>query len=588
MNYQPIAFYDNIDKQYHRLFRAHGRIVGVYAPAGKIPAFQLVVTSSASSVASVSMVNIKTGTSIDVHAQLSGHGLTLKTVEDADYKLVIYPNLNDSVNVGHGMYYLQVDVTGDKTYYSEIITVCNPNGFMQLVWWNDDNFELPEHHFDFENEFFFNAYFKAELGKPMYVYEDTIHRRDGFDFPEKIISLKRYQFEDFMTEPFWDGIRVVRLFDHIRLVHSGGEMQCNGLDFEISWDVDGYIGIGSLVIETNNVVKSTGKTLGEPPPLPQPVPSYTLTIKVQAAGDPRIAGSITFNYAVYWLQDNEVIIPNVPDGTYSYDIFPDHPYNTVTETVTINGEDKVVTITLSIFDPPAPEIDLHSMTIALWHGEAENDLITNGTISVHGTGYLNILPIIPHSGSYMGNIFDEIKNTTQSGAVYNITVNATGFISKVLSDVEVNESFTKHIQLTKIDVAPPEEGDMPKMGYMTNDQFIAVGEAYNLDIIEGNTYGDQQKDLPTPNHTGFPDTIDVMWKGEFSEMEEYLEYHMWIAVPISLQKDVLSHYETIGAVQASGLFYNVGEIMSMHGYIIYVLNITAPVDIRLRRPLIRP
>ncbi len=260
-NYQPLAFYKDTKHQYHKRFRAFGNVLPVAAPTGWIPPFQIKVSNHATQINSVHIINLNTGDQTDIQGLMEGVGLGFTAYAQAPYNTIRYRSLSNIDVIPKGYFYLKIttDEPVANEYFSDVFEICSMQGFVKLTYWHDGNFNLPGFHFNFENDFRFFVYLKTELGKPRYAYEDTIHRRDGYNFPEKIISTKQYQCEAFGPEPLWDGLRLARLMNNATLWTEQGTMKAYEIELDVAWDEAGYVGIGTFVFDTANVVKSTGK-----------------------------------------------------------------------------------------------------------------------------------------------------------------------------------------------------------------------------------------------------------------------------------------------------------------------------------------
>lgn len=121
---------------------------------------------------------------------------------------------------------------------------------------------------------------------------------------------------------------------------------------------------------------------------------------------------------------------------------------------------------------------------------------------------------------------------------------------------------------------PPPPPDPVYFGYRTEAQ----GEAIDIDIIEGTTDPSQHSQLSVAN--GSP-VVEVTWKTEFSSMDEFGLYHMWVAVPISVQSSNYLHRQNMDFTMSKGAFDDIGSRFSVSGYNVYRLDLTSPVNLRI-------
>lgn len=256
-NYQPLAFYTTPKRQYHNRYRAFGNYLPVYAPEGNLIPFQIYSDHPQSALGNIFLVDVNTGVKTNIKSQI------LPFIQFAE-RYVIY-NGGLRLNIPFGLYYLEVNVNvltpawAVVTYTSEIINICENRGFIKLTWWNDTDFELPEYSFiNFGTGFRFFTYLKTEMGKPLYKFIDTVHVRNGIPFPEELISIKQYQFEVISGEPFFDGLRTVRLYQNI-IIEDDILIKVFAMDMsEVTWDDVGYSGAVTITITPDNVVRAIG------------------------------------------------------------------------------------------------------------------------------------------------------------------------------------------------------------------------------------------------------------------------------------------------------------------------------------------
>lgn len=259
-NNQILPFYLSLDRQYHRLYRAFGEIAPLLAPGGHLPPFQLRLPTNHSTLAyTVDLVDILSGAVTSVRTPMTANGLVLMTFAGRDYISLIYPSIAIVPNLPNGTYYYRIAFTGGQTFFSEVFTVCDNRGQIRILWHNDEDFEVGDFHFDYSANFRFFIYLETEFGKPTYPYEDTVHRRDGVDFIEKIISSKVYRCETIQGEPCLDGMRLIRLHSDIFVETGGVQRRVFDLAMAVEWDEVGFYATITLDLQTETIVKQTGK-----------------------------------------------------------------------------------------------------------------------------------------------------------------------------------------------------------------------------------------------------------------------------------------------------------------------------------------
>jgi hypothetical protein len=124
---------------------------------------------------------------------------------------------------------------------------------------------------------------------------------------------------------------------------------------------------------------------------------------------------------------------------------------------------------------------------------------------------------------------------------------------------------------------PPPPPDPIYLGYRTQAQ----GDTIDEDIIAGVTDPDQHMQLSIPNHYNFPNIVDVRWKTLFGDMDEFGIYHMWIAIPSSVQNIDYLYRQNFDFIISKGTFDEIGSRFSVSEYKVYRLDPTSPVNLRL-------
>ena len=258
-NLQILPFYLDVGYQYHRLYRAFGNKAPVLAPNGYLPPFQVMLPTGYSVKAyTVSIVTLSTGAEQGIKTPMVASGLEVRTYAEKDFEILYYPSSGE-IDIPDGLYYLKVAFTGGWTLYSEVFAVADFQNLVSLTWWDDESIEFDGQYFDFSTGFKFVAFFQSEFGKPQYQYEDAVKRRDGIDFPEKIISWKVYRCEIICSEFFLDGLRVARLHSFIEVNAKGKTRKVYDLTFTLNWDEPGFYAVVTLDFQMETIAKMTGK-----------------------------------------------------------------------------------------------------------------------------------------------------------------------------------------------------------------------------------------------------------------------------------------------------------------------------------------
>lgn len=249
--FQTVGWYTSKAQQYHNKERGQGQILPVYAPGGDLPPFQIPVSGA---TATLKLLRLQD--------DVQEYSVAASVVVGTDYNMAIYAGGVQVVD--NGLYYYTL-TSGATTLYSDVIAVVDNSGFMKIEYWDEDDLTLPDYHFSFDGGFKFRVYLRPTsncldvMGKPQYFYEETIHRRAGYNFAESIVSGKRYVFESIVSEPVMDGLRLIKLCSFIEITGEGITKEVHDVNVSPTWDAFGYHCIAVFEFDTDTIVKTIGK-----------------------------------------------------------------------------------------------------------------------------------------------------------------------------------------------------------------------------------------------------------------------------------------------------------------------------------------
>jgi hypothetical protein len=150
---------------------------------------------------------------------------------------------------------------GNATWYSEIITVVQDiTPYLKVEWYDVDDLYADCGIISYQNGYKNVLYFATELGKPEYTFEEEGESRDGFFFPEKQLSEKRYKCTVLAPEYLCDVMRLIRMCDHVRITDKYGRIyDCDQFLITPDWQEQGDLASVEIEFETNTVVKKIGR-----------------------------------------------------------------------------------------------------------------------------------------------------------------------------------------------------------------------------------------------------------------------------------------------------------------------------------------
>ncbi len=259
-NLSVLPFYGSLGEQNARRWWIYGRVYPLFTPGGFILPFQLMVPAAANTaVSQVLIVDANTdGTIGNITQNLINTGLTVKSF--GDYDVVVYPGMLAAFNaMENGRYYLRMVVNG-ITYYSEVFTVVNDiDGYLKLSWWDLDDFVMDAGTIVYKNPEFRNVlYLQSDIAKPEYIFEEEGETRDGYFFPSKQISEKRYRFTFLASEYLLDVMRFIRMADFAEIEYHGQRYSLDTFLITPEWESNGDVAAVEATFDTATVAKKIG------------------------------------------------------------------------------------------------------------------------------------------------------------------------------------------------------------------------------------------------------------------------------------------------------------------------------------------
>ena len=260
-NLSVLPFYTNIQEQDWRKSYAYGDVYPLFSQAGFLLPFQIIREHRNNAVSDVRLYR-KDGTLVvNITSQIAEAGLTVVSFSTLGYDVILYPAIFPIMNMFDGQYYLRLS-DGIETWYSEVFTcVQDMSGYLKVEWYNDENMVFAGGQVVFNNPRFHNfLYFATEIGKPDYTFEEEGENRDGYFFPAKQLSEKRYKFTILAPEYLCDAMRIIRMCDHVRITDKyGRHYDCDTFLITPEWQEQGNLAKVVVEFETDTVIKKIGK-----------------------------------------------------------------------------------------------------------------------------------------------------------------------------------------------------------------------------------------------------------------------------------------------------------------------------------------
>lgn len=261
-NLSVLPWYSSIEQQNARKWWVYGRVYPLFTPAGFSLPFQIMVPHESSlNIGNINLYDANTGELVDVsRPKFMSAGLTDKRFANFGYDIVIYPGtLPVYTNMANGRYYFRATIN-DVDYFSEIFTVVNDiQPYLKITWWDVADFTMDAGTIVYTNPAFKNVlYLQADIAKPEYPFEEEGETRDGYFFPTKQISEKRYRFNFLASEYLLDVMRFIRMADYAEIEYHGQRYSLDTFLITPEWENNGDVAAVEAVFDTATVAKKIG------------------------------------------------------------------------------------------------------------------------------------------------------------------------------------------------------------------------------------------------------------------------------------------------------------------------------------------
>ena len=261
-NLSVLPWYTSIDQQNARKWWVYGRVYPLFTPAGFILPFQIIVPHvETPNLANFVLMDANTNTFVrEITMELADTGLTTKQFPAFGYDVVVYPGMLPAIDsLLNGRYYFIASVNS-VTYYSEIFTVVNDiQPYLKITWWDSEDFTMDAGTIVYKSPAFKNVlYIQSDIAKPQYEFEEEGETRDGYFFPTKQISEKRYRFNFLASEYLLDVMRFIRMADFAELEYHGQRYSLDTFLITPEWEDNGDVAAVEAVFDTATVAKKIG------------------------------------------------------------------------------------------------------------------------------------------------------------------------------------------------------------------------------------------------------------------------------------------------------------------------------------------
>lgn len=261
-----MPFYTSEQYQNARKWWTYGRVYPLFTPAGFILPFQIITDHVPNSVVQI----IYLFDANNDAAPVANLGSTMqpmiikKEFANLGYDVFVFPGQLPVIDsLLNGRYYIRIQIGVGSTIISrvsEIFTVVNDiQPYLKITWWDRDDFVMDAGTIVYTNPSFKNVlYLQSDLAKPEYQFEEEGESRDGYFFPSKQISEKRYRFNFLASEYLLDVMRFIRMADYAEIEYHGQTYSLDTFLITPEWEAQGDVAAVEAVFDTATVAKKIG------------------------------------------------------------------------------------------------------------------------------------------------------------------------------------------------------------------------------------------------------------------------------------------------------------------------------------------
>ena len=260
-NLSVLPWYTSIEQQNARKWWAYNRVYPLFTPALFMLPFQILRTHRSGTTISSFQVYTKAGVLVGNYTQaIRDAGITIKQFTSLGYDVIVFGGqMPVFTKFADGQYYAAIS-DGTQTWYSEIFTVVNDiEPYLKITWWDLSDFTMDAGTIVYTNPSYKNVlYLQSDIAKPEYTFEEEGETLDGYFFPTKQISEKRYRFNFLASEYLLDVMRFIRMADFAEIEYRGQRYSLDTFLITPEWEDNGDVAAVEAVFDTATVAKKIG------------------------------------------------------------------------------------------------------------------------------------------------------------------------------------------------------------------------------------------------------------------------------------------------------------------------------------------
>lgn len=256
-NLSVLPWYTSIDQQNARKWWVYNKVYPLFTPAGYLLPFQLMREHRSSMLITSFVVYTDKGNRVTDLSATMKPAVTVVPFASFGYDVLVFPGAGQVISEMEDGRYYAVLSDGVDTWYSEVFTAVNDiSGYVKIEWWDEKDFVMDAGAIVYEAPVFKNVlYLNTDIAKPEYIFEEEGETRDGYFFPEKQISEKRYKFSFLAPEYLLDVMRFIRMADYARITSDNRVWSLDTFLITPEWEDYGDIASVTAEFDTATVAK---------------------------------------------------------------------------------------------------------------------------------------------------------------------------------------------------------------------------------------------------------------------------------------------------------------------------------------------
>jgi hypothetical protein len=259
-NLSVLPWYSSIEQQNARKWWVYGRVYPLFTPAMFLLPFQILREHSDATTLQDFRIYTKDGVEVGNYTNAIAPYISVKSFTELGYDAIVYSGLFPVFSqFANGQYYARLRM-GGVYWYSEVFTVVNDiEPYLKITWWDNKDFVMDAGVIVYQDPAFKNIlYLDSALAKPEYPFEEEGETRDGYFFPVKQISEKRYRFKFLASEYLLDVMRLIRMADYATIEYHGQTYSLDTFLMTPEWENNGDVASVEAEFDTATVAKKIG------------------------------------------------------------------------------------------------------------------------------------------------------------------------------------------------------------------------------------------------------------------------------------------------------------------------------------------